>query len=209
MLAAAELPRALMTRVNFIPGVRHRLGWRGVRDCAKGNGGLTVRITGMAGVFGLHPLNTGERSTGRAWRRSQFFIFRPPTRSLIERFSVQAGIAAQADDYLDRVREFTLHDDLRALFGIAVLEAYFHPDSGVSLALTAPERDIVLAHGRRHRADVLGSGSGRRARGRGPEPARMGHGGPLSSMRLAASASYCLGLPPQSLIKSSRPGNAS
>ena len=204
VLAAAELPRALMTRANFIPGVRHRLGWRGVRDCAKAQGGLTVRITGMPGVYGLHPMNTGQADgTGQA--TFALFYFPAPDEELIERFSIQAGIAAQADDYLDRVREFTLHDDLRALFGIAVLEACFRPASGVSLALTAPERDIVLALD----GVTVQMSSG---------PAQVVEPGgedqnlpawdisvPLFDA-LAASASYCLGLPPQSLIRSSRPG---
>jgi G3E family GTPase len=204
VLAAAELPRALMTRVNFIPGVRHRLGWRGVRDCAKGRGGLTVRITGMAGVYGLHPLNSGQAGgTGLATFALSYFP--APDEDLVEQFSIQAGIAAQADDYLDRVREFTLHGDLRALFGVAVLEAYFRPESGVSLALTAPERDIVLA---------LDGVTVQTVSGPVPAVAPGGEDQNLPAWdisapffdALAASASYCLGRAPQSLMKSSRSG---
>jgi G3E family GTPase len=204
VLAATELPRALMTRVNFIPGVRHRLGWRGVRDCAKGKGGLTVRITGMAGVYGLHPLNAGS-ADGAGLATFALLYFPAPDEELIERFSVQAGILAQAEDYLDRVRDFTLHDDLRALFGIAVLEAYFRPASGVSLALTAPERDIVLALD--GVAVQTPSGPVQAVPPGGEDqnlPARD-VAAPLFDA-LAASASYCLGLPPRSLMKSSRPG---
>lgn len=202
--AAAELPRALMTRVNFIPGVRHRLGWRGVRDCAKGRGGLTVRITGMPGVYGLHPLNTGQVD-GTGLATFALFYFPAPDEDLVERFSVQAGIIAQAEDYLDRVREFTLHDDLRALFGVAVLEAYFRPETGVSLALTAPQRDIVLALD----GVVVQTSSGQvQAVEPGGEDQNLpawDAAVPLFDA-LAASASYCLGLSPRSLMKSSRPG---
>ena len=141
--AAAELPRALMTRANFIPGVRHRLGWRGVRDCAKGRDGLTVRITGMEGVYGLEFLNMSEQD-GMGKATYNITYFPAPDEELIESFSIQAGLAAHQADYLDRVREFTMHPDLRALFGVGVLEAFFHPEtSGVSLTLTAPQRDEI------------------------------------------------------------------
>ena len=204
VLAAQELPRALMTRVNFIPGVRHRLGWRGVRDCAKGRGGLTVRITGMPGVYGLHALNTGlVDGTGLA--TFALFYFPAPDDELIECFSVQAGIIAQAEDYLDRVREFTLHDDLRALFGVAVLEAYFRPEIGVSLALTAPQRDIVLALDGVTVQTPSGQVQAVEPGGKDQNLPAWDVAVPLFDA-LAASASYCLGLSPQSLMKSSRPG---
>ena len=204
VLAATELPRALMTRANFIPGVRHRLGWRGVRDCAKGKGGLTVRITGMAGVYGLHPLNTGQFDrAGLATFAISYFP--APDEDLIESFSIQAGIAAQADDYLDRVREFTLYDDLRALFGIAVLEAYFCPESGVSLALTAPQRDVVLAMDGVTVQMPSGPSQVVEPGGEDQNLPAWDISAPLFDA-LAASASYCLGLSPQSLMKSSRPG---
>ncbi len=204
VLAAAELPRALMTRVNFIPGVRHRLGWRGVRACVKGRGGVTVRITGMPGVYGVHPLNTGlVDGTGLA--TFALFYFPAPDEELVERFSVQAGIIAQAEDYLDRVREFTLHDDLRTLFGIAVLEAYFRPATGVSLALTAPRHDIVLALDGVTVQAPLGQVQAVEPGGEDQNLPAWDVAVPFFDA-LAASASYCLGLSPQSMMKSSRPG---
>ena len=203
--AAAELPRALMTRANFIPGVRHRLGWRGVRDCAKGRGGLTVRITGMPGVYGLHLLNSG--GTGRTGQATFAISYFPtPHEKLVEAFSIQAGIAAQDDDYLERVREFTLHEDLRALFGIAVLEVHFHADGpGIALALTGPEQDRVVALDGVTVDTPVG-------RVEAVLPGSLDQNFPALEVAaplfeaLAASASYCLGYPPESLMKESRQG---
>ncbi|AMK12047.1 CobW family GTP-binding protein [Pseudodesulfovibrio indicus] len=203
--AAAELPRALMTRANFIPGVRHRLGWRGVRDCAKGRGGLTVRITGMPGVYGLHLLNSGGAGrTGQATFAISYFP--APLEKRVEAFSIQAGIAAQDEDYLERVREFTLHEDLRALFGIAVLEVHFHADGpGISLALTAPERDRVVALDGVTVDTPVGMVEAVLPGSLDQDFPALETATPLFEA-LAASASYCLGYPPESLIKESRQG---
>jgi G3E family GTPase len=201
---AAQLPRALMTRANFIPGVRHRLGWRGVRDCAKGQGGLTVRVNGMPGVYGLHLLNAG--GSGQAGQAAFAISYFPaPDEELVESFSIEAGIASQDENYLERVREFTLHDDLRALFGIAVLEVRFHAAvPGIAMALTAPEHDRIVAL------------DGVIVHTPGPveavPPGGMDQNFPALEVAtplfeaLAASASYCLGQPPESLKKESRQG---
>jgi G3E family GTPase len=201
--AAAELPRALMTRANFIPGVRHRLGWRGVRDCAKGQGGLTVRVTGMPGVYGLHLLNSnGAGRTGLATFAISYFP--ASDEELVEDFSIQAGITAQDEDYLERVREFTLHEDLRALFGIAVLEVHLHADTpGIVLALTAPEHDRVVALDGVNVDTPSGRVEAVAPGGMDQNLPALEVATPLFEA-LAASASYCLGEPPNSLKKESR-----
>ncbi|NDV18675.1 hypothetical protein GO013_04480 [Pseudodesulfovibrio sp. JC047] len=201
--AAQELPRALMTRTNFIPGVRHRLGWRGVRDCAKGQGGLTVRITGMDGVYGLKLLNFSETPT-MGYATFHLTYFPTATESLIESFSIQAGLIAHENDYLDRIREFPLFPDMTALFGVGVLEACFHSEeSGISLTLTAPENDIVIAQD----GVVLDTPTGPiHAVAPGAEDQRL----PAWDIAipffnaLAASASYCLQTAPKSLIRQTR-----
>jgi len=205
VLAAAELPRSLTTRANFIPGVRHRLGWRGVRDCAKGEDGLTVRVSEMQGVYGLHLLNT-ESGEGQDVANFGIAYFPAPDEELIESFSIQAGIVAQRDDYFERVREFTLYTDLYALFGIAVLEAHFHPKTmGISLALTAPDHDRIIA---------LDGVTVETPNGpiQAVPPAGEDQNLPAFSVAiplfnaLSASASYCLETAPQSLIRQTRPG---
>ena len=203
--AAAELPRALVTRANFIPGVRHRLGWRGVRDCAKGQGGLTAKVTDMPGVYGLQLLNTAEQdSTGLATFGLTYFP--DPTEELVESFSIEAGIIAQAPDYLDRVREFTLHADLCALFTIAVLEAHFRPEGpGVSLALTGPEHDQIFALDGVTVDTENGPVQAVVPGGMDQDLAALDTAMPFFEA-LAASASYCMGESPLSLARHTRIG---
>ncbi|BDQ34847.1 CobW family GTP-binding protein [Pseudodesulfovibrio portus] len=203
--AAVELPRALITRANFIPGVRHRLGWRGVRDCAKGKGGLTAKVTGMTGVFGLYLLNAMDQG-GAGLATMGIVYFPDPEEELVESFSIEAGIAAQAPDYLDRVREFTLYDDLRSLFTVAVVEIHFSPEGpGVSLALTAPERDTVTALDGVTVTTQNGPVQAVAPGGTDQDLPALDTALPFFES-LAASASYCMGHGPQSLSRSSRPG---
>ncbi|MBG0788934.1 MAG: GTP-binding protein [Desulfovibrionaceae bacterium] len=203
--AATELPRALITRANFIPGVRHRLGWRGVRDCAKGQGGLTAKITGRPGVYGLRPLNAVNLD-GEGLAAFGITYFPDPDEELVELFSVQAGIIAQAPDYLDRVREFTLHADLCALFTVAVLEARFRPEGpGASLALTGPEHDRVIALDGVVVDTENGPVQAVPAGGADQDLPAFDTALPFFHA-MAASASYCIGEGPQSLTRHTRPG---
>ena len=201
-LVAIELPRALMTRANFIPGVRHRLGWRGVRDCAKGGGGLTVRVTGMPGVYGVETLAAdGQRDAGRATFGISYFPM--PDEDLIESFSIDAGLAAQAGDYLERVREFTLHPDLRVLFHIAGLETFFTADpQGVGMALSAPEHDVVIAADGLEIQTPSGPVQAVPPGGTDQNFPAWDTALPLFNA-LAASASFCLGDSPDSLARHS------
>ncbi len=203
--AAAILPRALITRANFIPGVRHRLGWRGVRDCAKGRDGLTVRVTGMAGVYGLELCNASENNgTGRAIFNISYFP--TPDEELTEAFSIQAGLTAHTEDYLERVREFTLHDDLRALFRIASLEAFFVSNChGAALALTAPESDIIIAINGVMVETATETVQAVTPGGKDQDLPAWDTALPFFHA-LAASASYCLKAKPQSLTRHLRPG---
>ena len=53
--AVQELMRAILVRAQFVPGVRHALGWRGLKQSVTEKGeGWTARINGFAGVFGLN-----------------------------------------------------------------------------------------------------------------------------------------------------------
>jgi G3E family GTPase len=163
---------------------------------------LTVRVTGMPGVYGVKILAAdGEKDAGRATFGISYFPM--PDEDLVESFSIDAGLAAQAGDYLERVREFTLHPDLRVLFHIAGLETFFTAaPQGVGMALSAPEHDVVIA------ADGLEIQTPS-----GPVQA-VSPGGtdqnfpawdtalPLFNA-LAASASFCLGDSPDSLTRHS------
>ena len=47
-----ELLRALLIRTNFVPVVRHLVGWRGLKQSVAEGECWTARIQGAAGVYG-------------------------------------------------------------------------------------------------------------------------------------------------------------
>ncbi|MBE0529717.1 MAG: GTP-binding protein [Rhodospirillales bacterium] len=143
-LAAAALPGAAMLRVNFVPGLRQRLGWRGMRECPHHAGGLTARVAGMAGVYGLAQLGT-EIVDGHGQAEFSVAYFPAPEEELLEAFSVEACLVALAEPYLERVRDFAADPDLSALFDIARLRFVLAPECGVALSLHAPDRAVTVA----------------------------------------------------------------
>ena len=59
-----ELLRAIFVRTQFVPGVRHAIGWRGLKQESAAVEGWTARIRGWAGVFGLHFEGRRRRRAG-------------------------------------------------------------------------------------------------------------------------------------------------
>ncbi|MFP4266263.1 MAG: CobW family GTP-binding protein [Desulfonatronovibrionaceae bacterium] len=142
--AATELMRAVMVRSNFIPNVRHSLGWRGVQEIVNGrakNLSFTSKIQNMPGVYGLRLIySTSARAD------FELCYFPSPEDPLIENFCVQAGITALANGFAGRVREFSTHPDLYSLFKIARIRIHFDVEKGEQyLSLKAPDKDIILA----------------------------------------------------------------
>lgn len=136
------LPAALM-RVNFIPGVRQRLGWRGVKECQPE--GLSAKIAGQEGVYGL---SLSESGKDEDWGTATFdlYYFPAPDEEILESFSVAACIAALQDGYLEQVRAFTQHEILKTLFHIAKLSVSTNADNtSVTLTLRAAGQLILVS----------------------------------------------------------------
>lgn len=143
-LAASQLPRATMMRVNFIPGVRQRLGWRGMRACPRAPMSLTARIEAADGVFGLHP--AGEILDGEVGIATFSLHYFPQVdEDVINNFSIAAGLAVYAEDYMAQIKDFSVHDTLSSLFCIADIELRYTPQGFISLSLVAPEHDRIIA----------------------------------------------------------------
>jgi len=136
--AAFELVRAVVIRSTYIPGVRHRLGWCGIHEVvAPGSrpGSITAKINDRPGIFALDPV-AGAKGQGSRFSLS---YFPAPEEEILENFSIQAGIQALAPDFLDRVRQFSLHPELTDLFHIGFIEAAVEED-GVFITFQACER---------------------------------------------------------------------
>ncbi|WP_321369307.1 CobW family GTP-binding protein [uncultured Desulfuromusa sp.] len=140
---AMKLLPVILLRSNFIPGVRQRLGWRGVKECP--NNGFSIKIAEHAGVFGLSLVGTTQQR-GRGHATFSLYYFPDPEEEWLESFSVAACIEALQPDYLQHIREFTTHDTLKALFHIGQLKiTYNSENSAVELSLEATEQLILIS----------------------------------------------------------------
>jgi|LGVF01.2.fsa_nt_gb G3E family GTPase len=140
-----ELLRIVLMRTNFVPGVRHVIGWRGLKDSSSSVAGWTARIKDFAGVFGIH---FDRSETVGGWINGKFMVnyFPDPDEELVEFFSLQAGLHTQKDDYLLHVRNFLLYPELCELFNIGIIDLCVHQaEEALLLALESISRQRVIA----------------------------------------------------------------
>ena len=120
-LGIQELMRGFLVRTHFVPGVRHVIGWRGLKQSFSGVEGWTAKIKGFAGVFGMH-FDALDKS-GDWWVATFPLLYFPdPQEELVEHCSLQAGAYTQRQDYLSHIRDFLLYPRLSELFNIGVIE---------------------------------------------------------------------------------------
>ncbi len=120
-----EFLRNIIIRANFVPAIRYHLGWRGVKEIANGLEGWTMKIDGYAGVFGLL-LMESENAAAAVEGRYLVTYFPDPEEDIVESIPVPAGIITQRDDYLEKVRSFTAHQEMVELFGIGTILLQVH-----------------------------------------------------------------------------------
>ncbi|MEE4265811.1 MAG: GTP-binding protein [Desulfobacteraceae bacterium] len=115
-----ELMRGFLVRTNFVPGVRHVIGWRGLAESYTSVEGWTAKIKGRAGVFGMYFSGT-EKAAG--WINGRFALcyFPDPGEELVEHCSLQAGAYTQKQDYSLNIRDFLKYPQLCRLFNIGVI----------------------------------------------------------------------------------------
>jgi len=132
--ALQALMRAILIRTQFLPTVRHVIGWRGLKQSLAEVEGWTAKIRDYAGVFGLFFMGI---ETTPGWITGSFGLsyFPDPQEPLVERFSLQAAALTQREDYRSRVRDFLQHPEMMTLFGIGTLLLSMRPDQR-ALALT-------------------------------------------------------------------------
>jgi G3E family GTPase len=120
-LGIQELMRGLLVRTNFVPGVRHVIGWRGLKESFTSVEGWTAKIKSFAGVFGMH--FDALDKLGDWWIATFPLLYFPdPQEELVEHSSLRAGAYTQRQDYLSYIRDFLLYPQLCELFKIGVIE---------------------------------------------------------------------------------------
>lgn len=115
-----ELFRAILMRTNFVPVLRHVIGWRGLKQLPGPKECWTAKIHGFDGVFGI---SFGGVVYDPGWVRGAFLLyyFPHPDEELVERCSLQAAALSQSEEYMFRVRDFMSDPQFAALFRIAAL----------------------------------------------------------------------------------------
>lgn len=136
-----EVLRSIIMRANFVPAIRYHLGWRGVKEIADGPEGWTMKIDGYPGVFGL-VLMEAEKGTAAVEGRFLVTYFPDPDEDLVESIPVPAGIITQRDDYLEKVRSFTAHQEMIELFGMGTVLLRVH-GKGKWCSLVMETRDRI------------------------------------------------------------------
>ncbi len=132
--AIQELMRAILVRAQFVPGMRHALGWRGLKQSnAEAVEGWTARIDGYAGVFGIYFTGT---KTVAGWVAGMFSLSYFPycDEELVERYSLRAAECTQHPDYISRVREFLQYEEMASIFFVGT----------VSLAVDVRQQALYL-----------------------------------------------------------------
>ncbi len=125
--ALQAIMRSTLIRTQFLPAVRHVIGWRGLKQSVAPVEGWTAKISGYGGVFGLFFM--GVQATP-GWVTGLFGLcyFPDPGEALVERYSLRAAAFTQNTDYWPCVRDFLRHPEMCELFGIGRLLLAVRPD---------------------------------------------------------------------------------
>jgi len=135
-----ELLRAFLVRTNFVPVVRHLVGWRGLKQSVAEVECWTAKIQGAAGVYGI-AYEGLDPAPG--WTRGRFSLhyFPEADEERVENCSLRAAGQTQDPGYLQRVRDFGTHSDFAELFRIGDLLLSVQDGGGaLGLTLEAPQR---------------------------------------------------------------------
>ncbi len=123
----------IIIMVNFLPGVRRRLRWRGVYRIPGDRECWTIKTGDYPGIFGIM-YNTGFPHHGWISGLFHLYYFPAPDDPLLDLYSINAALMSQRIDYLAMVREFTSHPGMEEYFHIGCLTVMLSHD-GRSLIL--------------------------------------------------------------------------
>lgn len=139
-----ELLGHLLTRVQFVPNIRHALGWRGLALCEQFPYTWTARIGGLPGVYGVYPDNVESNESGWAQASFRIVYFPAPDEPILRRFSHTARAYAAHPDYQAFIREFVVDLDMAAAFEVGTFQFAANSDgTGLILGLSGLSRRRV------------------------------------------------------------------
>ncbi len=143
--ALQALMRAILIRTQFLPTVRHIIGWRGLKQSSAGMEGWTAKVRDYAGVFGLFFMGI-EPVEG--WTTGCFGLcyFPDTAEALVERFSLRAAAFTQTEDYRHCIRDFLQHPEMCELFGVgSLLLSVRHDQRALALVMQSLSSQRTVA----------------------------------------------------------------
>ena len=149
------LMRAILIRSQFLPTVRHVIGWRGLKQASAEMEGWTAKIRDYAGVFGLFFMGV-EPTPG--WTTGCFGLcyFPDPEEALVEQYSLKTVAFTQSVNYRHCIRDFLRYPEMCELFGVGSLLLSVRSDQrslalvmqGLSSQRTVARDGVSLLQGR-------------------------------------------------------------
>ena len=143
--ALQALMRAILIRTQFLPTVRHVIGWRGLKQSSAEMEGWTAKIRDYAGVFGLFFMGV-EPIEG--WTTGCFGLcyFPDTAEALVERCSLRAAAFTQTEDYRHCIRDFLQHPEMCELFGVgSLLLSVRHDQRALALVMQSLSSQRTVA----------------------------------------------------------------
>lgn len=143
--ALQALMRAILIRTQFLPTVRHIIGWRGLKQSSAGMEGWTAKVRDYAGVFGLFFMGI-EPVEG--WTTGCFGLcyFPDSAEALVERCSLRAAAFTQTEDYRHCIRDFLQHPEMSELFGVGnLLLSVRHDQRALALVMQSLSSQRTVA----------------------------------------------------------------
>ena len=140
-----ELMRGFLVRTNFVPGVRHVIGWRGLKESFTNVEGWTAKIKGFSGVFGMY---FDAFDPFGDWLKAKFVLlyFPDPQEELVEHCSLQAAAYTQRENYLIHIRDFLRYPQLCELFNIGIIDLDINTaDSALILGLESISHQRLIS----------------------------------------------------------------
>ena len=143
--ALQALMRAILIRTQFLPTVRHVIGWRGLKQSSAEVEGWTAKVRDYAGVFGLFFMGV-EPTPG--WTTGCFGLcyFPDSAEALVERCSLRAAAFTQTEEYRHCIRDFLQHPEMCELFGVGrLLLSVRHDPRALALVMQSVSSQRTVA----------------------------------------------------------------
>lgn len=108
----------ILTRIQFVPHIRHSLGWRGMVQSTKHDYSWTAKVDTCQGVFGVYLDEVDTNVNGWAQATYRICYFPDTDERITERFSSAVKEFVEDANYAKRIREFTSEPEMAAAFEV-------------------------------------------------------------------------------------------